>query len=93
LGPGENACLIDIGDGNDVVLTMESREHPSSIASYQGVTAGVGCHGNSLVMPTVEMKRASCNALMRIALDWFNNRSFCQTPTRLPHNQQKLRRR
>jgi hypothetical protein len=93
LGPGENACLIDIGDGDDVVFTMESREHPSSIASYQGVTAGVGGHGNSLVMPTVEMRRASCNAFMRIALDWFNNRSFCRIPTPSLHNQLKLRRR
>ena len=46
-GPGENAGVIDIGDGQAVVFKMESHNHPSYIEPYQGATTGVGeadCH-------------------------------------------------
>lgn len=41
-GPGENAGVIDIGDGMAVVFKMESHNHPSFIEPYQGATTGVG---------------------------------------------------
>ena len=41
-GPGENAGVIDIGDGQAAVFKMESHNHPSYIEPYQGATTGVG---------------------------------------------------
>jgi len=41
-GPGENAGVIDIGDGLAAVFKMESHNHPSYIEPYQGATTGVG---------------------------------------------------
>src|SRR6187399_3254272 len=41
-GPGENAGVIDIGDGDCVVFKMESHNHPSYIEPYQGAATGVG---------------------------------------------------
>ena len=41
-GPGENAGVIDIGDGLAVVFKMESHNHPSYIEPYQGAATGVG---------------------------------------------------
>jgi phosphoribosylformylglycinamidine synthase II len=41
-GPGENAGVIDIGDGLAVVFKMESHNHPSFIEPYQGAATGVG---------------------------------------------------
>jgi phosphoribosylformylglycinamidine synthase subunit PurL len=42
VGPGENAGVIDIGDGLAVVFKMESHNHPSYIEPYQGAATGVG---------------------------------------------------
>ena len=42
VGPGENAGVVDIGDGQAVVFKMESHNHPSYIEPYQGATTGVG---------------------------------------------------
>jgi phosphoribosylformylglycinamidine synthase subunit PurL len=42
LGPGENAGVVDIGDGDAVVFKMESHNHPSFIEPYQGAATGVG---------------------------------------------------
>ena len=42
IGPGENAGVVDIGDGQAVVFKMESHNHPSYIEPYQGATTGVG---------------------------------------------------
>ena len=42
VGPGENAGVIDIGDGQAIVFKMESHNHPSYIEPYQGATTGVG---------------------------------------------------
>ena len=42
LGPGENAGVIDIGDGDVCVFKMESHNHPSFIEPYQGAATGVG---------------------------------------------------
>ena len=42
IGPGENAGVIDIGDGQVIVFKMESHNHPSFIEPYQGATTGVG---------------------------------------------------
>ncbi|MGQ0566106.1 MAG: phosphoribosylformylglycinamidine synthase subunit PurL [Gemmobacter sp.] len=41
-GPGENAGVADIGDGQAVVFKMESHNHPSYIEPYQGAATGVG---------------------------------------------------
>ncbi len=41
-GPGENAGIVDIGDGNAVVFKMESHNHPSFIEPFQGAATGVG---------------------------------------------------
>ncbi len=41
-GPGENAGVIDIGDGIACVFKMESHNHPSFIEPYQGAATGVG---------------------------------------------------
>lgn len=42
LGPGENAGVIDVGDGIAVAIRMESHNHPSAIEPYQGAATGVG---------------------------------------------------
>jgi len=47
-GPGENAGIIDIGDGHACVFKMESHNHPSFIEPYQGAATGVGG-----ILPTV----------------------------------------
>jgi phosphoribosylformylglycinamidine synthase II len=41
-GPGENAGIVDIGDGEAVVFKIESHNHPSFIEPYQGAATGVG---------------------------------------------------
>ncbi|WP_321447036.1 phosphoribosylformylglycinamidine synthase subunit PurL [uncultured Cohaesibacter sp.] len=41
-GPGENAGVVDIDDGQTVVFKMESHNHPSYIEPYQGAATGVG---------------------------------------------------
>jgi phosphoribosylformylglycinamidine synthase len=41
-GPGENAGVVDIGDGQAVVFKMESHNHPSYIEPHQGAATGVG---------------------------------------------------
>jgi len=41
-GPGENAGIVDIGDGQCVVFKMESHNHPSYIEPYQGAATGMG---------------------------------------------------
>jgi phosphoribosylformylglycinamidine synthase II len=42
VGPGENAGVIDVGDGVAVALRIESHNHPSAIEPYQGAATGVG---------------------------------------------------
>ncbi|HYX90459.1 MAG TPA: phosphoribosylformylglycinamidine synthase subunit PurL [Myxococcaceae bacterium] len=42
VGPGENAGVVDIGDGWAVAFKMESHNHPSYIEPYQGAATGVG---------------------------------------------------
>ncbi|HUC65248.1 MAG TPA: phosphoribosylformylglycinamidine synthase subunit PurL [Stellaceae bacterium] len=41
-GPGENAGVVDIGDGEAAIFKMESHNHPSFIEPYQGAATGVG---------------------------------------------------
>ncbi|MBM3522973.1 MAG: phosphoribosylformylglycinamidine synthase subunit PurL, partial [Alphaproteobacteria bacterium] len=41
-GPGENAGVIDIGDGDAAIFKIESHNHPSYIEPYQGAATGVG---------------------------------------------------
>ena len=41
-GPGENAGIIDIGDGWAIAFKIESHNHPSFIEPFQGAATGVG---------------------------------------------------
>ena len=41
-GPGENAGVVDIGDGQAIIFKMESHNHPSFIEPYQGAATGAG---------------------------------------------------
>src|SRR5262245_50153952 len=41
-GPGENAGIVDVGDGVAAVFKMESHNHPSFVEPYQGAATGVG---------------------------------------------------
>ncbi|MCL2548731.1 MAG: phosphoribosylformylglycinamidine synthase subunit PurL, partial [Symbiobacteriaceae bacterium] len=41
-GPGENAGVVDIGDGQAIAFKIESHNHPSAIEPYQGAATGVG---------------------------------------------------
>ncbi|HRD78320.1 MAG TPA: AIR synthase related protein, partial [Hyphomicrobiaceae bacterium] len=41
-GPGENAGVVDLGDGDVCVFKMESHNHPSYIEPFQGAATGVG---------------------------------------------------
>ncbi len=41
-GPGENAGVVDIGDGLALALKMESHNHPSAVEPYEGAATGVG---------------------------------------------------
>src|SRR5690606_17567337 len=42
LGPGENAGVLDLGDGTAVALRCESHNHPSAVDPVQGAATGVG---------------------------------------------------
>jgi phosphoribosylformylglycinamidine synthase len=42
VGPGENAGVVDVGDGVAIALRIESHNHPSAIEPYQGAATGVG---------------------------------------------------
>jgi phosphoribosylformylglycinamidine synthase len=42
VGPGEDAGVVDLGDGLAAVFKMESHSHPSAIEPYQGAATGVG---------------------------------------------------
>src|SRR5438874_6916776 len=42
VGPGENAGVVDVGDGLAVAVRIESHNHPSAIEPYQGAATGVG---------------------------------------------------
>lgn len=42
VGPGENAGVIDVGDGIAIAIRIESHNHPSAIEPYQGAATGVG---------------------------------------------------
>lgn len=41
-GPGENAGIVDIGEGLAVAFKVESHNHPSAVSPYQGAATGVG---------------------------------------------------
>ena len=42
VGPGENAGVVDVGDGIALAMRIESHNHPSAIEPYQGAATGVG---------------------------------------------------
>src|SRR3954466_10984637 len=41
-GPGENAGVLDLGDGEAVAFKVESHNHPSAVEPFQGAATGVG---------------------------------------------------
>ena len=53
-GPGENAGVVDIGDGQAVIFKMESHNHPSYIEPYQGAATGVGGIMRDVFTPRTE---------------------------------------
>src|SRR6478735_4273034 len=53
VGIGENAGVVDIGDGWAVTFKVESHNHPSYVEPYQGAVSGVGGYGNSLGLPNI----------------------------------------
>src|SRR5438045_5186697 len=42
VGPGENAGVVDVGDGIAAAIRIESHNHPSAIEPYQGAATGAG---------------------------------------------------
>ena len=42
VGPGENAGVVDVGDGVAIAVRIESHNHPSAVEPYQGAATGVG---------------------------------------------------
>ena len=42
VGPGENAGVVDIGDGMGVAFKIESHNHPCAVEPYEGAATGVG---------------------------------------------------
>ncbi|HKY14262.1 MAG TPA: phosphoribosylformylglycinamidine synthase subunit PurL [Microthrixaceae bacterium] len=42
VGPGENAGVVDVGDGIAIAMRIESHNHPSAIEPYQGAATGIG---------------------------------------------------
>ncbi|HOT81073.1 MAG TPA: AIR synthase related protein, partial [Microthrixaceae bacterium] len=42
VGPGENAGVVDVGDGIALAMRIESHNHPSAIEPYQGAATGIG---------------------------------------------------
>ena len=42
VGPGEDAGVVDVGDGLAAVFKLESHSHPSAVEPYQGAATGVG---------------------------------------------------
>jgi phosphoribosylformylglycinamidine synthase II len=74
-GPGENAGVVDIDDGDCVVFKMESHNHPSYIEPYQGAATGVG----GILRDVFTMGArpiAAMNALRFGAPDHFKTRSL-----------------
>ncbi len=72
-GPGENAGVIDIGDGLAISMKIESHNHPSAIEPYQGAATGVG----GIVRDVFTMGAkpiASLNSLRFGPLSQFHNR-------------------
>ncbi|HWN33582.1 MAG TPA: AIR synthase related protein, partial [Pseudonocardia sp.] len=52
-GIGENAGVVDIGDGWAVTFKVESHNHPSYVEPHQGAATGVGGYGNCLGLPNI----------------------------------------
>jgi len=67
-GPGENAGVIDIGDGDAIVFKMESHNHPSFIEPYQGSATGVGDSPLAAIYAAVERMNERSGAIV-VALD------------------------
>ena len=42
VGPGENAGVVDLGDGHRLAFKIESHNHPSAVEPFQGAATGVG---------------------------------------------------
>ena len=42
VGPGENACVVDLGEGQRLAFKIESHNHPSAVEPFQGAATGVG---------------------------------------------------
>ena len=69
-GPGENAGVVDLGDGDCAVFKMESHNHPSYIEPYQGAATGVGGIMRDVftmgARPVANLERACASAIRAI---------------------------
>ena len=75
-GPGENAGVVDLGDGDAVVFKMEWHNHPSYIEPFQGAATGVGgIMRDVFTMGARPVANSECAALRR-------SRSCENTPSR-----------
>ena len=52
-GPGENAGVLDLGEGLAVAFKVESHNHPSAVEPFQGAATGIGGYGNSVGVANV----------------------------------------
>ena len=62
-GPGENAGVIDIGDGWAIAFKIESHNHPSFIEPFQGAATGVGGILRHLYHGRATHRRDGCHSL------------------------------
>ena len=80
-GPGENAGVVDIGDGLAAVFKMESHNHPSFIEPYQGAATGVGgIHARRVHdgrAPGRESQRAALRRSRRIRARGASSMAWC----------------
>ena len=69
VGPGENAGVIDAGDGIAVAIRIESHNHPSAIEPYQGAATGVGGILRDIFTMGARTARRDGPALLRLPDD------------------------
>src|SRR4051794_41294769 len=66
-GPGENAGVLDLGDGLAVTFKAESHNHPSAVEPYQGAATGIGGEVRAIILQGVRPKPQRGGALPVVA--------------------------
>jgi phosphoribosylformylglycinamidine synthase len=80
-GPGENAGVIDVGDGLAVALKVESHNHPSAVEPFQGAATGVGGILRDIGTCSPASSRASATTATAWASRTWAARSSSSPPT------------